>query len=154
MEAMTKGKESPAGSRTTGSRRRNDDRALQLGLHHAGRYRDAGRVGDILFKADPGALVAYNAACSWALAGETEQALTWLTGRWRTASGTPHSSTATTTSTPSVTPTASGPSAPGWRPPPRVGRPRTRRGRSQRSAALTAQGFHQPQAGAPRRTAV
>jgi Zn-dependent protease len=61
-----------------GPPRTNGYRALQLGLHHAGRYRDAARVGDILFKAEPEPLVAYNVACSWALAGETEQALTWL----------------------------------------------------------------------------
>jgi Zn-dependent protease len=58
--------------------RTNGYRALQLGLHHAGRYRDAARVGDILFKSEPDPLVAYNVACSWALAGDTEQALTWL----------------------------------------------------------------------------
>lgn len=58
--------------------RTNGYRALQLGLHHAGRYRDAARVGDALFKAEPGPLVAYNVACSWALATETEHALAWL----------------------------------------------------------------------------
>jgi len=56
----------------------NGYRALQLGLHHAARFRDAARVGDILFQAEPGPLVAYNVACSWALAGETENALAWL----------------------------------------------------------------------------
>jgi Zn-dependent protease len=56
----------------------NGYRALQLGLHHAARFRDAARVGDLVFQAQPGALVAYNVACSWALAGETEQALAWL----------------------------------------------------------------------------
>lgn len=61
-----------------GPPRTNGYRALQLGLHHAGRYRDAARVGDLLFKADPSPLVAYNTACSWALGGETEHALTWL----------------------------------------------------------------------------
>ena len=61
-----------------GAPRTNGYRALQLGLHHAGRYRDAARVGDLLFKAEPGALVAYNVACSWAVAGETEHALAWL----------------------------------------------------------------------------
>ena len=61
-----------------GPPRTNGYRALQLGLHHAGRYRDAARVGDILFKAEPAPLAAYNVACSWALAGETEHALTWL----------------------------------------------------------------------------
>jgi Zn-dependent protease len=58
--------------------RTNGYRALQLGLHHAGRYRDAARVGGVLFKAEPGALVAYNVACSFALAEDTDEALTWL----------------------------------------------------------------------------
>ncbi|MGI8809056.1 MAG: TPR end-of-group domain-containing protein [Acidimicrobiales bacterium] len=61
-----------------GPPRNNGYRALQLGLHHAGRFRDAARVGDILFTAEPSPLVAYNVACSWALAGETEPALAWL----------------------------------------------------------------------------
>ena len=61
-----------------GPPRNNGYRVLQVGLHHAGRYRDSARVGDILFKAQPEALVAYNVACSWALADETELALTWL----------------------------------------------------------------------------
>jgi len=61
-----------------GPPRNNGYRALQLGLHHAARFRDAARVGDILFQSEPGALVAYNVACSWALAGETENALAWL----------------------------------------------------------------------------
>ena len=61
-----------------GAPRTNGYRALQLGLHHAGRYRDAARVGDLLFQAEPDPLVAYNTACSWALAEETEHALTWL----------------------------------------------------------------------------
>jgi len=61
-----------------GPPRNNGYRALQLGLHHAGRYRDAARVGDILYQSEPGPLVAYNAACSSALAGETESALAWL----------------------------------------------------------------------------
>lgn len=61
-----------------GPPRNNGYRALQLGLHHAGRYSDAAKVGDILFAAEPGPLVAYNVACSWALAGETESAVAWL----------------------------------------------------------------------------
>ena len=61
-----------------GPPRTNGYRALQLGLHHAGRFRDAARVGDILFQQEPGPLVAYNVACSWALAGDTESALAWL----------------------------------------------------------------------------
>ena len=56
----------------------NGYRALQLGLHHAGRYRDAARVGAVLFEVEPAPLVAYNVACSWALAQETEEALAWL----------------------------------------------------------------------------
>jgi Zn-dependent protease len=61
-----------------GPPRNNGYRALQLGLHHAGRYKDAAQVGDVLFQAEPGPLVAYNVACSWALAEETESALAWL----------------------------------------------------------------------------
>ena len=61
-----------------GPPRTNGYRALQLGLHHAGRYRDAARVGAILFEQEPAALVAYNAACSCALAGEAQEALAWL----------------------------------------------------------------------------
>jgi Zn-dependent protease len=56
----------------------NGYRALQLGLHHAGRFRDAARVGAMLFELEPDALVAYNVACSWALAQETQEALAWL----------------------------------------------------------------------------
>jgi tetratricopeptide (TPR) repeat protein len=56
----------------------NGYRALQLGLHHAGRFVEAARVGDLLFFQDPEPLVAYNVACSWALAGRTEEALAWL----------------------------------------------------------------------------
>ena len=61
-----------------GPPRTNGYRALQLGLHHAGRYRDAARVGALLFEQDAAPLVAYNVACSWALAGDTEEALAWL----------------------------------------------------------------------------
>jgi len=61
-----------------GPPRTNGYRALQLGLHHAGRFADAARVGDLLFQVEPGPLVAYNVACSWALAGDTESALAWL----------------------------------------------------------------------------
>ena len=61
-----------------GPPRTNGYRALQLGLHHAGRFRDAARVGAQLFEQDPAPLVAYNVACSWALARETEEALAWL----------------------------------------------------------------------------
>ncbi|MDP8936662.1 MAG: site-2 protease family protein [Actinomycetota bacterium] len=53
-------------------------RALQLGLHHGGRYADSALTGALLFEhvADP--LVAYNTACSWAVAGADEEALAWL----------------------------------------------------------------------------
>ncbi len=61
-----------------GPPRNNGYRALQLGLHHAGRYREAAQVGGVLFQAEPGPLVAYNVACSSALAGELESALAWL----------------------------------------------------------------------------
>ena len=61
-----------------GPPRTNGYRALQLGLHHAGRYRDAARVGAVLFEQEPAPLVAYNVACSWALAQDTEEALAWL----------------------------------------------------------------------------
>jgi Zn-dependent protease len=53
-------------------------RALQLGLHHAELYREAARVGEILFGRAADGLVAYNVACSWACAGEAEEALSWL----------------------------------------------------------------------------
>jgi hypothetical protein len=61
-----------------GPPRTNGYRALQLGLHHAGRYRDAARVGAMLFEQEPHPLVAYNVACSWALAQDTQEALSWL----------------------------------------------------------------------------
>jgi Zn-dependent protease len=53
-------------------------RALQLGLHHAGRYIDAALTGALLFEHRPDAVVAYNVACSWAVAGADEEALAWL----------------------------------------------------------------------------
>ena len=61
-----------------GPPRTNGYRALQLGLHHAGRFREAARVGSLLFEQDSAPLVAYNVACSWALAGDTQEALAWL----------------------------------------------------------------------------
>ena len=63
---------SPGVSKTNGYR------ALQLGLHHAGRYPEAARVGDVLFFQEPEPLVAYNVACSFALAGDETAALAWL----------------------------------------------------------------------------
>lgn len=56
----------------------NGYRALQLGLHHAGRYQESARVGEALFSQAPEPLVAYNVACSWALGGSPAEALTWL----------------------------------------------------------------------------
>jgi len=56
----------------------NGYRALQLGLHHARHYQGSAQVGDALFARHPEPLVAYNVACSWALAGDAAQALTWL----------------------------------------------------------------------------
>jgi len=56
----------------------NGYRALQLGLHHAGRYQESAQVGEALFARHPEPLVAYNVACSWALAGDAIEALTWL----------------------------------------------------------------------------
>jgi len=53
-------------------------RALQLGLHQAGRYTDSACTGALLFEHLPDPLVAYNAACSWALADAPEEALAWL----------------------------------------------------------------------------
>ncbi len=53
-------------------------RALQLGLHHAGRYTDSALTGALLFEHQADPLVAYNTACSWAVAGDDEEALAWL----------------------------------------------------------------------------
>jgi hypothetical protein len=53
-------------------------RALQLGLHHSGLYREAARVGEVLFGRAPDGVVAYNLACSWACANDAQEALTWL----------------------------------------------------------------------------
>jgi Zn-dependent protease len=53
-------------------------RALQLGLHHSDRYREAARVGEVLFGRAPDGVVAYNLACSWACANDAQEALTWL----------------------------------------------------------------------------
>ena len=61
-----------------GVARSNGYRALQLGLHHAGLYRESARVGDALFSQEQEPLVAYNVACSWALAGDEAAALIWL----------------------------------------------------------------------------
>ncbi len=72
------GKAGPSGPGSPGLPTSNGYRALQLGLHHAGRYRESARVGDVLFFQEPDPLVAYNVACSWAVAGELERALAWL----------------------------------------------------------------------------
>lgn len=56
----------------------NGLRALQLGLHQAGRHRESARVGDVLFVQEPDPLVAYNVACSWAVAGESGLTVAWL----------------------------------------------------------------------------
>ena len=53
-------------------------RALQLGLHHSGLFREAARVGEVFFGRDPDGVVAYNVACSWACAGDAHEALSWL----------------------------------------------------------------------------
>jgi hypothetical protein len=68
----------PPSGAVPGPPKSNGYRALQLGLHHAGRYRESARVGDVLFFQDSDPLVAYNVACSWALAEEPAQALAWL----------------------------------------------------------------------------
>ena len=53
-------------------------RTLQLGLHHAGRYTDSACTGALLYEHHADPLVAYNTACSWAVAGADEEALAWL----------------------------------------------------------------------------
>ncbi|MEA2829145.1 MAG: hypothetical protein QOG43_3584 [Actinomycetota bacterium] len=53
-------------------------RALQLGLHHSDHFREAARVGEVLFGRAPDGVVAYNLACSWACANDAQEALTWL----------------------------------------------------------------------------
>ncbi|HEX7277199.1 MAG TPA: hypothetical protein VF244_07465, partial [Acidimicrobiales bacterium] len=53
-------------------------RALQLGLHHGDHWRAAARVGEVLFGRAPDGVVAYNVACSWAGAGDAQEALAWL----------------------------------------------------------------------------
>jgi len=53
-------------------------RALQLGLHHSALHREAARVGEVFFGRDPEGVVAYNVACSWACAGDAQEALSWL----------------------------------------------------------------------------
>lgn len=68
----------PVAGPLPGPPRSNGYRALQLGLHHAGRYRESARVGDVLFFQESDPLVAYNVACSWALAEEPALALAWL----------------------------------------------------------------------------
>lgn len=53
---------------------------FQSHLHYAQRYPEAARAGERAFAAapaDPGQ-VAYNVACDWALAGDTDVAMAWL----------------------------------------------------------------------------
>ncbi|MDQ6928197.1 MAG: hypothetical protein M3159_05985 [Actinomycetota bacterium] len=53
---------------------------LQSHLHYAQRFRDAARAGERAFAgapAEPGQ-VAYNIACDWALAGDSDVAMAWL----------------------------------------------------------------------------
>lgn len=47
-------------------------------LYVAGEYEKAARVGERAFGREPHPSLAYNIACSWARAGETDAALTWL----------------------------------------------------------------------------
>jgi Zn-dependent protease len=53
-------------------------RALQLGLHHSGRFEDSARVGALLYETIEEADVAYNVACSQSRAGNVGEALVWL----------------------------------------------------------------------------
>lgn len=53
---------------------------FQSHLHYAQRFGDAARAGESAFAAGPAdaAQVAYNVACDWALAGDTDAAMAWL----------------------------------------------------------------------------
>jgi stage IV sporulation protein FB len=53
---------------------------LQTHLHYAGRERDAAAVGELVHAAGPPspAQCAFEVACSWSRAGETDRALGWL----------------------------------------------------------------------------
>lgn len=54
--------------------------SLQTHLHYADRYREAAEVGEVVFAAGPPspAQTAFEVACSWARAGEVDQAAHWL----------------------------------------------------------------------------
>ena len=54
--------------------------SLQTHLHYADRYREAAEVGEVVFAAGPPspAQTAFEVACSWARAGEVDQAARWL----------------------------------------------------------------------------
>jgi Zn-dependent protease len=53
---------------------------FQSHLHYARRFRDAARAGERAFAAGPAQAeqVAYNVACDWALAGDSDLAMAWL----------------------------------------------------------------------------
>lgn len=53
---------------------------LQTHLHYADRYTEAAEVGEVVFGANPPsrAQTAFEVACSWAKAGQVNQAATWL----------------------------------------------------------------------------
>jgi hypothetical protein len=53
---------------------------LQTHLHYADRFAQAAEVGEAVFAAQPAspAQTAFEVACSWARAGDTDRAVTWL----------------------------------------------------------------------------
>jgi hypothetical protein len=53
---------------------------LQTHLHYGDRFREAAEVGEAVFAASPAspAQTAFEVACSWARAGETDLAVDWL----------------------------------------------------------------------------
>jgi hypothetical protein len=54
--------------------------SLQTHLHYADRFREAAEVGEVVYAAGPlsPAQTAFEVACSWARAGEVDQAAAWL----------------------------------------------------------------------------
>ncbi len=66
-------------ARTDGSGREGAA-TLQTHLHYGDHYRAAAEVGEAVYGANPSsrAQTAFEVACSWARAGEVEQAVTWL----------------------------------------------------------------------------